>query len=294
MRTACVLSAGLLMGLAGTAWAQVAPPPPGPLPVEPEFVPPPPPPPPSPVQPVEVKPVEPDPAYESLVERNADGSLKRIVDVTLEEAALARNTRIKTEEQREQVQAYLAERRGRLEKVVIENLDLIARIDKGELDSINFANRDETSRARALVEPLYLRPSAVIDLKTRGVIDDLAARFNTQTIEREYRAALLDDEKKQAGSDSIEQSKVMFRALMRQGYDEAMVTRRRLLLEAADRIDAVAKGLSGDAATALSGARAKLTGLSDRDAQFKVMLAALGSLPIEQQKQVLQNVVESR
>ncbi|MBM4108908.1 MAG: hypothetical protein FJ255_08900 [Phycisphaerae bacterium] len=243
---------------------------------------------------VEVKPVEPDPAFESLVEREGDGRLKRITDRTVEEAALARNTRIKTEEQRAQIQAYLAERRERLEKVVIDNLDLLARIDGGELDNINFANRDETSLARALVEPLYVRPSAVLELKSRGVIDDPTARFNTQTIEREYRAAVLEDEKKQAGPDSGEQSKVMFRALMRQGYDEAMVTRRRLLLEAADRIDKVSQGLSGELATAVAAARGKLNGLSDREAQFGVILEMLRALPLEQQKQLLQRVVESR
>jgi hypothetical protein len=243
---------------------------------------------------VEVRPADPDPAFESLVERNADGSLRRITDETVEEAALRRNTRIRTEEQRAQIESYLAERRARLEKVVIENLDLLARVDDGELDAINFANRDETARARAIVEPLYVKPSAVMELKARGVIDDLTARFNTQTIEREYRAALLEEERARAGDDPTAQAKVMFRALMRQGYDEAMVTRRRLLLEAADRIEAVSRGLSGESAAALASARAKLAGVSDRDAQYRIMLDTLRSLPVEQQKQLLRRVIESR
>lgn len=293
MRASRFVSASLGMWVGVVSWGQVAPPPPGPPPPTPEFVPPPPPPP-TPTAPVEIRTPDPDPAFESLVEREADGSLRRIVDMSVEEAALSRNTRIRTEEQRAQVEAYLMERRARLEKVVIENLDLLARIDDGELETIDFANRDETARARAIVEPLYVKPSAVLELKARGVIDDLTARFNTQTIEREYRAALLEEEKRRAGDDNNAQAKVMFRALMRQGYDEAMVTRRRLLLEAADRIETVARGASGELGSALASARSKLAGLSDRDAQYRVMLDTLRSLPIERQRELLRRVIETR
>lgn len=277
----------------GSGWAmgQVAPPP-GPAPAPtPAFDPPPPAPPEPQFEPVEVKPVEPDPAYEPIVRRDDAGKLIPIVDRSVEEAALEANTRIKTQEQRDQVSAFLAERRARAERVLIDNLDVVAKIDAGELDNLDIGNKEQMAKAQAIATAVYMKRAAAVELRDNGVIDDPTLRFNRK-IEAEYRSAINAQMLESVGQDQTARARAQLGALMRQGSEEVMIARRRLLLEAAERLDAVASGLSGEASGKLSALRGSLP--ADAEARHQALLGVVRGLSLEDQKAFFEKVISTR
>jgi hypothetical protein len=275
----------------GWAIGQVAPPP-GPAPAPtPSFDPPPPAPPEPQFEPVEVKPAEPDPAYDPIVKRDAAGALIPIVDRSVEEAALAANTRIKTDEQRAQVEEFLAERRRRAERVLIENLDVVAKIDAGGLDSLDMGNKEQMGQAQAIANAVYLRKSAAAELRDTGVIDDPTLRFNNKIVS-EYRTAANEEMLKAIGDDATARARAQFAALMRQGSEEVMLARRRLLLEAADRMDLVLAGLPGDAVSKLGSLKGALP--ADPQQRYTTLRDAVKALPTEAQKAFFEKVLATR
>lgn len=183
----------------GVSSAQVVTPP-SPAPAKtPEYVPPPAQPPAerpassAPRQPTKKTTSIPKVDYKPLVEKGADGTYAPLSDtpqrLALEEV---HNPFVKAED-RARLADYMAKRDHRMEMVAVDNLDLIEKIEAGEINHLDFVTpenqRQSFTTARALTDPINPFGDLISDLARRQLLTDVQAAMADKLC-NEYRTAL--------------------------------------------------------------------------------------------------------
>ncbi|MCC6428758.1 MAG: hypothetical protein IT435_18295 [Phycisphaerales bacterium] len=258
------LLAGLAVGmLTGTsAWSQVAPPPPEAPAKTPEFTPPPLPktprviPSPGGADPAKIKQLDPNKGEgremikdrvqggklkvpdgfnaEVLVKRDADGKLIRY-DRPLPWLALESNELV-SDKQREDIKPSLHRRNLQHEVAAVNNLDLVIKIDQGEIERLDPRDRRQLAWAERTTK--LLRAGGMLSewLNVQGMLSDEQAAGN-QAIGDAYGRALLEQVRKDAGEDRQLQSTVITRELFKNRIDEPMFVYRMLCERVAGMVD---------------------------------------------------------
>jgi len=185
----------VVLGCVAVGWrvaeGQVAPPPPPAPPRTPEYVPPPPPPvlPPSerPTRNPRLERPAPDPVdtmpFESLIQRDADGRVLPLAE-PLELAAL-RKCALVSEDDWANLNIALAERRARVNKSVVDNLDLVLGIEGGLIETVDVMKLEQLKSVSESVRALTPQP-LLDELQKRQLLNAQQLKL-TRRIADEYR-----------------------------------------------------------------------------------------------------------
>lgn len=224
-------------------------------------------PPPAPVAPTTAQPVPARaarPAKEPLPdvkwkewELGSDG-LALPLNEPLELASLRRNPLVMTETMNK-IEAYLPDRRRAMERIVIENLDLIERIDGGLFEKSDFFKKEDVQRVVETTKPLQT-PSLATELKNRQVIDDKMFGINSRITTAYSRASVA------AAKEGEDQGKsqMNFRStIYRHNFHEHLWTYNELMAEAAKAAKVDESLAKADKIAAVKAALAKM-GLEER------------------------------
>jgi hypothetical protein len=208
----------------------------------------------------------------------------------MEYAALRANPMVK-EEQRAKLAAALAWRRERYESVVITNLDLVEKFEGGVLDTLNITDRQELSKALALLKPIIppaAPPTLMQELLKADLITNDQKRFN-EKITKEYIEAM-QKEAKANETDKGAQASLALLTMLRSAIDEPIHVRRELIAELARSGAGLESPLASKAQAALSAVAA-----NDTPAQkAKAIDKALASMTVEQRRAALETMVKAR
>lgn len=149
----------------------------------------------------------------------------------LELAALRRNPLI-TADQLTKIEAFLPDRRRSMERVVVENLDLVERIDGGLFETANFSDRADVTKVVETTKPLQV-PSLATDLKNRQIIDDQAFGINSR-ITTAYTKLSVEPKKEGATAEEQKTATMAYmRAIYKQNFIEHLQVYHALLKQSA-------------------------------------------------------------
>ncbi len=229
----------------------------------------------------------PDLVYQSLVKRDEAGKLARLKEPS-EIAALAVNPMLDDEAKKRIVPA-LAERRAAFERAIIDNLDLVERIDAGFIEQSNLIERgkDGTSVINT-IKPL--RPPAApgpihVDFVKQNVLSRDQGRFNKKISDEYDNAARTEGVTKDG--DKAKDAQALLHRYVRSSVDEPMMLYHAMLEEAAPNAGAILGKLSLSS-EALQGAKGAL------GAGAEGVKKALATLTLDQRKEFLRQVVATR
>lgn len=201
-------------------------------------------------------------------EKDASGNLIPLTE-PLELAALRRNPLV-TPDTMMKIEAYVPDRRKSMERVVIENLDLVERIDQGLFEQANFNDKKSVGEVVTTTKPLTT-PSFASELKNRQIIDDKAFGLNSR-ITTAYTKAAMPAKKDGMSPDDVKKATMQsMGAIYKQGFIEHVWTYNEL-------IDAASKQMADiktDAPKAERLATAK---------------ASLSKMPLEDRKAMLRKI----
>lgn len=288
-----------LMVLAGAAVGQVAlPPTPAPAPT-PDYVPPPAAP--SPAQrpiPTVAKPV--DVPFEAW---RKDGKLPTLSE-PLYWASMRRNTLV-TPESWAKITPFLDRRIPKLERVVVENVDLVRKIEEGQIEKAMDAQRNAEGRNPEMGTLLRtLRPLVMDSLRNELMRGNLITRQQaeqTEKIRRSYveeRSRDWEAKVPALAADATEEQKKehqrlttreRMRSQMYDFIDEPMWVYRRLLVECAQKWDQIAAGDSLPAATKqkITPLMAKAKSAGDDAARLTAMRDVVRAITAEEERELL-------
>ena len=168
-------------------------------------------------------------------EKGASGVLVPLTE-PLELAALRRNPLV-TPDVMAKIDAFFPERRKSMERIVIENLDLVERIDQGLFEKTDFNDKASVGQVVSTTKPLTT-PSLASDLKNRQIIDDKTFGLNSR-ITTAYTKAGMPPRKEGASPDELKKATMQsMGAIYKQGFLEHLWTYNELIA-AAWRADAV-------------------------------------------------------
>ncbi len=201
-------------------------------------------------------------------EKDASGALVALNE-PLELASLRRNPLV-TADVMSKIDAYFPERRKSMERVVIENLDLVERIDQGLFEKTDFNDKASVGQVVATTKPLTA-PSLASELKNRQIIDDKAFGLNSR-ITTAYTKAGMPPKKEGASPEESKKATMQsMGAIYKQGFLEHLWTYNEL-------IDAASKQMPGVKADAPK---------AERLAAAK---AAMAKMSLEDRKQALRKI----
>lgn len=279
--------------IAASAAAQILPPVPPAAPATPPYTPPPPPPPP-PVPPPrpEPKPAD-DKPLPSLIERDANGKLKRY-QTSLEDAALAKMEF--PPEQRARIDAALAARRKDIDKLVIEKLEAVLaarRVGTGISQMRDLGELLKVKDAITAIAP----EKAVERLVREGAITPVIKARLDQMV-RAYNAELMAERQTEVGTDIPRITQLAAADAFRDGTYDVFVSLDAMLAEAAKTIEVRGgkMGLSGDAAAAFATLQREVASLdagSETDLKRRTELTRaffFDKLDIAAQRALLQQI----
>lgn len=204
----------------------------------PEYVPPAPPPPPPPP-----KPVEPEKPLPSLVKKDDAGKLVRFSHGTERAAVAAFDFDAET---RQKIAASEAARAADLERTVVEKFDkaLDARKTRESLDQIKDFN--EFARIKDVAAPLA--SERLVDRLIRDGAITPPQRTRIDQVVKEYEEALKQEWQGQTGADILKIASLVAREKFTEVTRDSLDALDRVLLRAADRLEAARGELSLDAA----------------------------------------------
>lgn len=172
---------------------------------------------------------------------NAQGELQKITARTPQRAALDHNTAIDRAKKPE-IEAVLLERRRRMERVVINDIDLLLPLSRERLARVNLLEDiDAMGELGQMIERFVPETELHAQLLESGIIEPLAFNLNNELV-REYneRVARAMDESEDALVDFV-------RDQFAEATREAFAAYEGLLVEAALRPGAVERALGGQA-----------------------------------------------
>lgn len=290
---------GCLIGIAATvSLAQVATPPPAFVP-RPETVIPPAPPPPRPVTPkpragapeaIQV----PNIPYVSILRKDAEGKVIRISG-NLDLLALKHNPTVGPETI-ERIRPAAVEWIEKIDALVRDNLDLVADVDGGLFETMDFANEQEVMQANEIMKALitvgglnnYLLRKDVLERVQFDFNARLAQEYknavNVETLEAIRLQVIEDTGKEDRGEFFRRGAKHTFRSLC----EDAVWSYHRQLQEAAAILDSLLPKLElqGEAKAAAEAARAAVNSADD-SGRLDAMRALMAALDFDKQQQLL-------
>lgn len=168
-------------------------------------------------------------------EKDASGAVAPLNE-PLELASLRRNPLV-TADVMSKIDAFFPERRKSMERIVIENLDLVERIDQGLFEKTDFNDKASVGQVVATTKPLTA-PSLASELKNRQIIDDKTFGLNSR-ITTAYTKAGMPPRKEGASPEEMKKATMQsMGAIYKQGFLEHLWTYNEL-------IDAASKQMSG-------------------------------------------------
>lgn len=195
---------------------------------------------------------------------------------------------------RAKIMPVLEERRARLEKSIVENLDLIEAVDGGLLDRINLADRasDDMKLLNASIKALRLKPLTT-DIKERGIASAQAMKFHDKIV-TEYTKVLMDPNmKKQADKEAKREAVGKIGNMLKVAWDESTHAYHGLLNETVSRFGEVA-GKAGLAGEGLSALEKAFKGLPSDGGRIQAIKDAMGTLAMDQRRALLRATLETR
>lgn len=233
--------------------------------------------------------------YESLVKKDAQGKVIRLTEpVTW--AACRRNPTI-TKEDWAKLEPVFRERRAECENIAVKNLDLMEKVEAGEIERIEGDAKTIVQTIRSLFAPL--RPSGgdfCSKLGKEGTLTEVQSAFS-QKIEGEYNAAVRAElragmkpkqDASQIGSIDI------VRHMFYEQIDETIWCYRELLAEAAGAMDRALPKVSPGIAAKVSAEQRALAAATDAAARPQLLRALLDKLDLQERRALLSAVIESR
>lgn len=198
-------------------------------------------------------------------EKDASGNVLALTE-PLELASLRRNPLV-TSDTMAKIDAYYPDRRKAMERIVIENLDLVERIDGGLFEQTNFNDKGQVGQVVATTKPLTT-PSLATELKNRQIIDDKAFGVNSR-ITTAYTKAGMPARKEGASAEELKKANMAsMGAIYKQGFLEHLWTYNELLVTASKDFGAAAGASKADQAAAAKAGLAKMT-LDERKAVLR-------------------------
>eukprot|EP00913_Durusdinium_trenchii_P005858 g5470.t1 len=219
----------------------------------------------------------PVPRHDPLAKVGEDGYIIRL-DRLSDEVALERNPFIGASKN-EGINELRVERLARMERQVIENIDLLLELDKGLVEEIRLADIDGMQRVAQMIQPLIADPSLSHELKERGMLTRIQSEA-TNGIVRQYQSAINEELKERYADEHLDH---FMRFIMTESIKEARLAHTRLLEEGAGKIAELQASLAGAASDALQ---------SVTNAQQ--LRSALAGLPLEDHQAALRAIIALR
>ncbi len=197
-------------------------------------------------------------------EVGADGLALPLTE-PLELASLRRNPLVTTDTMNK-IESYLPDRRRGMERVVIENLDLIERIDGGLFERSDFFKKEDVQKVVETTKPLQTT-SLATELKNRQIIDDKMFGINARITTAYSRASAAP------AKEGEDQTKAMMKfrsTIYRHNFHEHLWTYNELL--------------------AISAGAAKVDDSLPKAQKIEAVKAALAKLGLEERKELLRGV----
>jgi hypothetical protein len=126
-------------------------------------------------------------------ERDGSGNVVRL-DRPLHWAALERNTTI-TPEIRKRIEAFIEQRRQKVEQAVIENIAQMRELDSGVVETFSMSDRTMLSKVNAAAKPFIALGSFPSELKKADLFTANNIQVH-QAIVDDYRRLLIDEMKR--------------------------------------------------------------------------------------------------
>lgn len=301
-----------LMLAAGLAQGQIAPPPPAPPVANPPYAPTAPTAPPAPAAPKpRASPAQQEAAqaaedqkkaaevrFESIAVLDENGNIKPLPE-PVEWYALKHNPVVKPI-RLAMCEEAMRERRARIERLIIDNIDLITRLDSGLLDALDMTDKSRIAEIVQLVKPFQSQGTLTSELKKKKLLEGVQAAVNTRMV-TEYTNKKTSVERVKAGltakADRADPKPdpgdpaaatavdVMARVMLQMGLDESTVFYRQLLLETGPRLEK----LGVDAADVK-----RFTDAQTEQDKLVAVKRALEPLALDQQRDLLRRSLELR
>lgn len=210
-------------------------------------------------------------------------------------AALRRNPMVKPEEIAA-AEKYLGERRASFERLVIDSLDLIDKVEGGLFENADFAKKDAFNALIDATKPLRApaAPASLTDeLKKRGLLTAEQAAFSAKIV-KEYHQATLPPASPDVPAPV--HAKKSLAIIYKRGVAEPLFVHRQLQIETSRGLSATipALGLDKKKADALLAKAKSLKPASNDDARLAVMAEISKDLTIDQRKELFRKTIANR
>lgn len=234
----------------------------------------------------------PDLPHDPIFKTDAEG---RVIQLTrpAHEAALEVNPTIDAETL-EACLPIIIERRERTQRLVLDNLDLIAMARSGAIEEVSVADRPSVARIVELLRPFVPEENLASELAARGVLTNLQARFNAKIV-NDYKLPLrrqfIQNAKNPDGTKPNEMD-ALTRFFLYDGIEEVTIAYENFLLNLHENAEHAIKAaeLEGEAADAIRNA-AKTD--PDRATVIELMHDALQKVPFRQRRPILAAAAEA-
>lgn len=287
----------LMLVLAGTAHAQVAPPPPAEQKKEPEYRPQPAPATPQrpaaqPRQPgaggerIESLPTE--MPYPKLAQVGEDGRIVRLKDLP-DVVALKANPTVGPGSV-DAIMPIMYGRRARFENLVIDNLDLMWELQGGVIETMDMSDLKEITRVAEMIKPLVGRTTLSEELTNRGILTRIQGGMNSHIV-REYKQAISQEIQADKGTEGMME---FMRFILQDSIHEASIAYYGLLAEMRVQADSLLE-FAGVEAPELAALTSDLADdPRERDAQVEEVHKALQNLGLDKATTLLNAMRERR
>ncbi|MGH7244944.1 MAG: hypothetical protein ACREJD_16135 [Phycisphaerales bacterium] len=249
-----------------------------------------------PAQPPAVPTMTKDQMHTSYDQWERDGSGHVIkLDRPLHWAAIERNKTI-TPATRKKIEAFIEQRRTKVEQTVLENIDKVRDLDSGILETFSMSDRANLPKVLADTKPFTNIGQFATELKKA----DLFTANNVQQhqiIVDDYRRLMLDDMKRDAGAVGNEMNgngDLVARAMFLTMADEARQVYYWMLADSVN--DAAARvsqiGVSSDVAPKVTEFFTQAKNSKDEAERIAKMRQGVALLTAEQTRQLIEPVVK--
>lgn len=230
--------------------------------------------------------------YKALAEKGPDGKILPLSD-PLHIAATRRNPML-PEGFMDQIAPVLEERQGRVDTLVVANLDVVEKIEDGIFESVDFNNR---ATVRTLMDTIRPMTSAMKtlgeDLRERGLMDQMQTRFNNKIV-NEYVRAVNEEKAASAAKDKVQSGQSLLMSLYKQNVDEFMFTYEKSMAHACGRFAEVLSVVQADEA-ALSKAReigARAAAATTEAEKLATLKGLRDVLTLDQRRQMVDKAIK--
>jgi hypothetical protein len=226
-------------------------------------------------------------------ERDGSGHVIKL-DRPLQWAAIERNKTI-TPATRKKIEAFIEQRRAKVEAVIFENMDKVRELDSGVLETFSMGQRENLQQVLAATKPFQPLGGFAAELKKA----DLFTANNVQQhqiIVDDYRRLMLDDMKRDSAATGAQSpsTDLVSRAMFLTMADEARQVYYWMLADsvntAAERVTQL--GVSSDVAPKVTELFNQAKASNDEADRIAKMRAAVAFLTPEQTKQLVEPVVK--